>query len=241
LTNTTLNPVFGTDSWPASTAQFASGFTPGYGTTTVFGSNATTDINFPHYFASGLTTDGSAFYFMSWKAGQGTAEAGVLFSQLSNCKSGDQYPFYQLQHFDQTANNGAFWFTAIGKTLSTNALPCSGIRVFNGTFYSQGAAMLLPCIQTSSLVLWDTSTYGINYQDIQDGTWPDWPCWVGVTNNGTVTLPYGGFGIKGRLADFAIGCGRVGPQGAPDGPPGSITSALVGYLYVPTNTGFTFL
>lgn len=242
LTNTTLNPVFATDSFPASTAQFASGFTPGYGTVPVFGSNATLDLNYPHMFASALTTDGSAFYFLSWRVGYGRVETGILFSQLSNCKTVDQYPFYQIQSFDQTASQGCFDYQWIGKTYINNYNPCSAARLWNGTFYSMNAAIFIPAIVTSQITTWDVTNYGISFQDIQDSTWPDWPCWVGCTNNGANTLPFGGFAIKGRLADFSIGCGRAGcaPQGAPDASTG-VTSAIVGYLYVPTNTGFTLL
>lgn len=220
----TAGPTLPSDCWPLPVDKQ-------YGTIQIIGNvqnpTANYDNGMPHHVHAGLTTDGSIFYLIGSKDSTGCAEFGFIFALLANTKANDQYPFWSMQSYQKVVN-GAFDITNLsGWTTPSQTF----VNTCRNAFGNMAAVtpMAIPYVGNYSIL----STTVVSGIDPVDQSWFDFPCWVGF--GGTTGGSGSGYQFKGRLQDFAMGPVQAG-QGVVDALSGSITSMLLGALWVPSNT-----
>jgi hypothetical protein len=204
--------TLGVDSPPTggtnTTAPTMVNFTGSQLLSAVFSMSAT---NGPIHMHGTLATDGSFNMLMSRDA-TGKFISGFLGHAPANVKVNDLYPLWISMYGDSTAASG---YGAVASTYAPDNATWSMMRAPDNSL-GGGWAVVSPAL-----------TYLPAAPDSFDGSFIDWPCWLGAS-----TLAYRS--MRGRLQDIMFFGGGVA-TGSVDNPAGTPGFMVVGNYWFPTN------
>jgi hypothetical protein len=160
-----------------------------------------------------LATDGSFNVFMS-RDNTGQFASVMLFQVLANYKGTDSFPCWFYQQGDSTLAHGVGYV---------------GTSPWGLEYGTKGIARApdnSQAIVTPGAIL-PVSTYVPSGPDSFDGSYIDWPLWIGTRDSTTRC-------VKGRLQDITY-FGGGATTGAVDNPSGSPSFMIVNNFWFPTN------